>query len=388
MWPQDGEIDIMEQIGREPSKVHGTIHYGNAWPNNSHQGNSVEIPAAREEAFSDDFHIFAVEREENEIRWLLDDVVYSTKTPADITPHAWPFEEDFHFILNVAVGGNWPQNPDDSTVFPTDMEVDYVRVWEGNLPTMEGSQVVNPDDLGVVYKIANGLPGSSYEWRVQSGDSVTIVSGEGSDSITVDVSSTASPGTKDEILVDVKSPCGFERTYRMAIVVSNDVSTCAAYGVDPYFQDNGICCMGLERCLADWNGNGNWYYLCYNCCEAPHDCGEPTAAPVPAPTEAPAGPISRAPSAPSCNGPALIWSDEFDGTSLDLSKWAHQNGNGCPDLCGWGNNELQSYTTENLSVSGGVMKIEARRSGNSYTSSKILSKGLADFGSVGRFEAR
>ena len=87
--------------------------------------------------------------------------------------------------------------------------------------------------------------------------------------------------------------------------------------------------------------------------------------------------------------PELIWSDEFDGDSVDLTKWTFVNGNGCDvGLCGWGNNELEWYTPSNAQVTGGRLIIEARKfvtpdSPASYTSSKIISRGKADFGVVG-----
>ncbi len=127
-WPKSGEIDIMEIVGHKPSTLHGTIHYGPEWPNNKHTGGTYELPEG--ETFADEFHVFSVEWEENEIRWYIDDQLYSTKTPADTDPHPWPFDQDFHLILNLAIGGNWPGNPDENTTFPKYMWVDYARVYK------------------------------------------------------------------------------------------------------------------------------------------------------------------------------------------------------------------------------------------------------------------
>ncbi len=127
-WPLSGEIDIMELIGHDPSTVHGTLHYGNQWPNNSKSGDSYTIYTS---TFDSQFHTFAVEWDTTEFRWYVDDQHYQTQdswfTPAAEYPA--PFDQRFHLLLNVAVGGNWPGNPDSTSVFPQTMEVDYVRVY-------------------------------------------------------------------------------------------------------------------------------------------------------------------------------------------------------------------------------------------------------------------
>lgn len=127
-WPMSGEIDIMEATGQEDEKVLGTIHYGEAWPNNSWTGGEIHTQTG---AWSDDFHLYAVEWEKGEMRWYVDGMLYSTKTPADIVNAAhWRFEEnEFHFLLNVAVGGNLGGQVDDS-MLPQTMQVDYVRVYD------------------------------------------------------------------------------------------------------------------------------------------------------------------------------------------------------------------------------------------------------------------
>ena len=126
-WPRSGEIDIMEIVGHQPFIVHGTIHYYN----NSHQyaGSSYRLS---EGDFSDDFHTFRVDWEPNEIRWYVDDNLYSTKNTWASTPNAYPapFDKRFHFLINIAVGGNWPGNPIPGTVFPQFMYVDWVRVYQ------------------------------------------------------------------------------------------------------------------------------------------------------------------------------------------------------------------------------------------------------------------
>lgn len=126
-WPQSGEIDIMEIIGQDANKLYGTLHYGPPWPNNKNTGTQYLLP---EGDFSDAFHVFSVEWEENIIRWYIDDQLYATKTNEDLSPHPWPFDQRFHMILNLAIGGNWPGPPDEETKFPKYMFIDYVRAYQ------------------------------------------------------------------------------------------------------------------------------------------------------------------------------------------------------------------------------------------------------------------
>ena len=128
-WAASGEIDIMEFVGSQANKIHGTIHYGGAWPNNQSTGNTYTFPSG---VPADDFHIYSIEWEENEIRWYVDDVLYSTKTNWNTAGHAFPapFDQNFHLLLNFAIGGNFPGNPDASSTFPQRYEVDFIRVYQ------------------------------------------------------------------------------------------------------------------------------------------------------------------------------------------------------------------------------------------------------------------
>lgn len=128
-WAASGEIDIMEQLGHEPEKIYGTIHYGGSWPENKHHGGNYSLENSD---FSDDFHIFSIEWEAEEIRWYIDGKLYYTTSEwfSSAAEYPAPFNKRFHIILNVAVGGKWPGNPDESTVFPQTMQVDWVKVYQ------------------------------------------------------------------------------------------------------------------------------------------------------------------------------------------------------------------------------------------------------------------
>ena len=131
-WPACGEIDIMENVGKEPSTVHGSIH-GPGFVGGDGIEAAYTLPAKRR--FADDFHIFAVEWEANAIRLYVDENLYVTRTRADLRPGwKWVFDHPFFVLLNLAVGGDWPGNPDATAVFPQTMLVDYVRVFQRATP--------------------------------------------------------------------------------------------------------------------------------------------------------------------------------------------------------------------------------------------------------------
>jgi beta-glucanase (GH16 family) len=119
-WPSSGEMDIMELLGHQPNRVYGTIHWAT---NGAHQqsGSSFSLKTG---TFADTFHVFAYEWEAGKQRWYVDDSLYFS------TARGQPFDKRFFYILNVAVGGSWPGNPDNTTTFPNDMLVDYARVYE------------------------------------------------------------------------------------------------------------------------------------------------------------------------------------------------------------------------------------------------------------------
>ena len=124
-WPDQGEIDIMENIGKEPSTVHGTIH-GPGYSGAGGIGAPYSLPNGQK--FADGFHTFTIDWSPNSIIWYVDGVQYQQRTPADLGGKTWVYNHPFFMIMNVAVGGGWPGDPDGSTVMPQAMTVDYVRV--------------------------------------------------------------------------------------------------------------------------------------------------------------------------------------------------------------------------------------------------------------------
>ena len=131
-WPRCGEIDIMEVLGHEPEKAYGTIHYGN--PHREQQG----IYILDGTTFADDYHVFSVEWEPSEMRFYIDGNLYHTvndwytkQEGDDEKTYPAPFDQPFYLQFNLAVGGNWPGNPDETTDFENaELKVDYVKVYQ------------------------------------------------------------------------------------------------------------------------------------------------------------------------------------------------------------------------------------------------------------------
>ena len=144
-WASSGEIDVMEARGQEPTKVLGTLHFGGGWPANTHAGKELVLPRGGTTA---EFHVYTLEWEPGEMRWYVDEQLYATQSfwwssskrgggrgvnptrEADLNGWPAPFDRPFYVVMNVAVGGKFLGNPDQTTVFPVDMVVDYVRVYD------------------------------------------------------------------------------------------------------------------------------------------------------------------------------------------------------------------------------------------------------------------
>jgi beta-glucanase (GH16 family) len=134
-WAASGEIDIMESWGSKPHTVAGTIHYGEGWPNNKYTGKEFELPENRG---IDKWHTYALEWEPGELRWYVDGELYQTQNKwyskgtdnAANFSYPAPFDQEFYLVMNLAVGGWFDGDPDETTKFPSQMEVDYVRVYD------------------------------------------------------------------------------------------------------------------------------------------------------------------------------------------------------------------------------------------------------------------
>jgi len=190
------------------------------------------------------FHTYAVERSPGIIRWYIDDIEYSSITKEDMMPYHWPFDEEFYFIFNLAVGGNWPGNPDEdssdrfATVFPQRLEVDYVRVYEGVFPRIVGKNVVDCSEKDVEYEIVNiESEGILFIWEVPQ--NATIKKGQGTSRILVSFDST----TMERNIIDS------EIIHVQAIGIDNH-SISASIGLAK-LDESGI---GMRVKIVDFSG--------------------------------------------------------------------------------------------------------------------------------------
>jgi beta-glucanase (GH16 family) len=141
-WPKCGEIDILENIGREPTIVHGTVH-GPGYSGGGGIGGPYSLPGKA--PFANDFHVYAVEWTTNQIKWFVDGNQFFSVTPANLPKGSpWVFTQPQFILLNLAVGGQWPGYPDATTTFPQRMTVDYVRVYApATLPSRSTSTMLD-----------------------------------------------------------------------------------------------------------------------------------------------------------------------------------------------------------------------------------------------------
>lgn len=144
-WAASGEIDVMEIHGEQPARTLGSIHYGSAFPERSLTTHTLDLPPGQQ---VDDWHVYTVEWEPGEIRWLFDNKVWArqdfwwscsrtkdgkgvqAQKKSDLNAWPAPFDQPFYLLMNVAVGGNFPGHPNAETHFPAELMVDYVRVYE------------------------------------------------------------------------------------------------------------------------------------------------------------------------------------------------------------------------------------------------------------------
>ncbi len=179
-WPLSGEIDLIEGKGQEPKNTYGTIHYGAHSPNNKYTGTSYTLPSGN---FTSEFHNFSLIWKNDTLQWLVDNVVYSTKVKKDLPDFWWPYSRNFHFILNLAVGGYFLGYPDGTTPDTASMQIDYIRVYQNlNDIFISGPDAILRADLQKEF-YTQKLNGATYNWTVPA--NAKIVSGQGTPNVKV-----------------------------------------------------------------------------------------------------------------------------------------------------------------------------------------------------------
>lgn len=128
-WPDVGELDIMEQVSYDPTIIHGSIHcHDYNWVNGTQVTEVIEVDSA-----VDEYHVYAMEWNEQEIKYYVDDTNYFVFKNNNQGSDSWPFTHDFHFLINIAVGGFWGgEYGVDDSIFPAKMYIDYVRVCQSD----------------------------------------------------------------------------------------------------------------------------------------------------------------------------------------------------------------------------------------------------------------
>jgi beta-glucanase (GH16 family) len=179
-WPLSGEIDLLEGKGQEPQTIYGTIHYGAYSPNNKYSTSSYTLGQGN---FTDYFHEFELNWSKDSIKWLVDGVLYASKNRSMVKDFSWPFDRNFHCIINLAVGGNFLGYPDASTPDTASLIVDYIRVYQD----LDNMVISGPTDL--MYNAWQSefyvpqLSGATYNWELPQ--SATLISGSGSNRVKV-----------------------------------------------------------------------------------------------------------------------------------------------------------------------------------------------------------
>ncbi len=209
-WPKCGEIDIFENTGNVPSKNIGTAHFEESYGHAFSQG-SYTLP--NNERYADAFHTTAIEWSPTYVKWYMDGNLYHTLDLTQPINGYKPFNRPFFIILSVGMGGSYSGPPDATTVNPMKAEIEYVRVYEGIYSTfVTGPNTIYQGDQAKEYSV-NVLPaGYTFNWTVPAGE--TIISGQGTNKITVNWSSASVGG---DVKVAVASGTCGTNTYTLNV---------------------------------------------------------------------------------------------------------------------------------------------------------------------------
>ncbi|HEY3756681.1 MAG TPA: family 16 glycosylhydrolase [Opitutaceae bacterium] len=226
-WPACGEIDCLEWVGQYPSQVAGSLNF-----TNYNSGTALTADYILSSGvFGDAYHVFAVDWYPGEIVFSVDGVVYEDRKQSSLPAgSAWPYDQPFFLIMNLAVGGNWPGPPNSATVFPQDFRVDYVRIYA--LPATPPANLVYPPDAPAEVTAFSPAPGQvALNWTAPANTDGAALTGYRADRATDPaftqnlVSTTVASGTT---YVDTSVSPGTTYYYRVAAITANGVSVPSA----------------------------------------------------------------------------------------------------------------------------------------------------------------
>lgn len=212
-WPISGEIDIQESTGQRAMFNYGTMHYG---PSNSAHQQLSTATYTQPDTLADDFHVYAVEWTSNRINWFIDNVLYATRTPADMANAAdWTFENyAYYLILNLAVGGNLGGTVD-AAALPQSLQVDYVRVYATPQPSFTGQRIVQPNAAATYALVNPAGSGATYAWTSPTGQTSS------SNSLTINWGTSGGP-----VAVTVSDSCGaYTKTINVKVAPVRSLAT-------------------------------------------------------------------------------------------------------------------------------------------------------------------
>ncbi|MFD1187013.1 family 16 glycosylhydrolase [Pontibacter rugosus] len=180
-WPAAGEIDVMEHVGRDPGKIHATLHTPSSY------GNSQNSGTVMVNDYADAFHTYAAEWTKESLKFFVDDKLFYTYAPSTKNSSTWPFDEPFFIIMNIAMGGNFGSDPRfetngqkngiDPALNSVRMEVDYVRVYQNfDEVQITGPAIVAPNASNLTFS-ASKVTGATYTWEVPAGAAITAGAG-------------------------------------------------------------------------------------------------------------------------------------------------------------------------------------------------------------------
>ena len=351
-WPYCGEVDIMEMVGGgsgKDNRVVGTAHWNAGGLNASYSPASFGNPKLMPENLSNNFHVYSIVWDSNRIKWYIDDVQYHIMS-IDNSASLEAFQKEFFLIFNLAVGGQWPGNPDTSTVFPQRLLVDYVRVFQDENGNSSGQS-------GTTHPVPGLIEAEDYTDMSGIQIETTTDTGGGSNVGYIDT------GDWLEFSLDVADEGSYLIEYRVASKVGSN-------GFQALIDGTLIDTQGVQN-------TGGWQSWTTNSVIVNLNSGEHTLR------------LNAIGNEWNLNWINFTVHEESVAKPVNSSKWFHQTQ--LPNGNSWYNGEQQHYTDriENASVANGILSITAKKESfedqgvtKQYTSARLNSKFAFTYGRV------